>query len=129
MILIKHEVKNSNTHGVGLFTKEDIKKGTLIAKRSPKLDVDITPKDFASLNDIEKADVLYWGFYDKATNLYHVTFDNIRFLNHSDNANVTEGMGSYEIFSKRDIKKGEELTQNYLEFEKEEDLFRRGIRK
>lgn len=31
------------------------------------------------------------------------------------------------LVTKRDIKVGEELTQNYLEFESEEDLQKRGI--
>jgi hypothetical protein len=31
------------------------------------------------------------------------------------------------LIATRDLSKGEELTQNYLEFESEEDLRRRGI--
>ena len=52
-----------------------------------------------------------------------------KFINHSYNATVTqdEKFTDAYLVAARDIKKGEELTQNYLEFESEDDLKARGI--
>ncbi len=127
MILISHEIKCSPIHGIGLFTKQNVKMGELIARASPQLDVDVSALIFDSLDSKEQAEILYWGFYDPLRDTYHVAFDKIKFLNHSQNGNVTENMKTYDIFAVRDIKSGEELTQNYLEFEGAEDLLSRGI--
>lgn len=56
-------------------------------------------------------------------------FDVSKFINHSDDATVTQDEGYEDAYlvATRDIEPGEELTQNYLEFETAEDLVRRGI--
>ncbi len=130
MILIDYEIKNSNIHGAGLFTKQDIKKGDLIAKASLKLDLNISTEVFNSLEDKEKHEMLYWGFYDESHNCYHVDFDNTKFINHSNNANITQDSRYQDMYliAKKDIKAGEELTQNYLEFESEKEFKGRGIK-
>lgn len=50
-------------------------------------------------------------------------------MNHAYDATVTQDPGHKEAYliATRDIEVGEELTQNYLEFETAEDLKRRGI--
>ena len=130
MILIDYEVKGSIIHGVGMFTKQNIKKGELIAKASPILDVDITIEAFNKLEHKEKSEILYWGFYDAPRNVYHCDFDSTKFINHDKDGNVTQDENYRDMYliAKRDIKKGEELTQNYLEFESKEDLLKRGIK-
>ena len=130
MILIDYEVKSSSIHGAGMFTKQNIKKGELIAKASPLLDVDVTVEEFNKLDNREKKELLYWGFYDEPRNVYHCDFDNTKFINHSKDGNVTQDESYKDMYliAKRDIDKGEELTQNYLEFESEEDLLNRGIK-
>lgn len=130
MILIDYEIKTSPIHGAGMFTKQAIKKGELIAKASPDLDVDILSSVFEHLKDREKQELLYWGFYDEPRGLYHCDFDNTKFINHSKDANITQDENYLDMYliAARDIEKGEELTQNYLEFESEEDLLKRGIK-
>jgi SET domain-containing protein len=61
--------------------------------------------------------------------MWHVDFDVSKFINHSYDATVTQDEQHDEAYlvAARDITVGEELTQNYLEFESEEDLRRRGI--
>lgn len=129
MILIEYEIRNSKIHGAGMFTKQNIKKGELIAKSSPELDVDITEEIFNTLREKEKSELLYWGFYDKSQNVYHCDFDNTKFINHSINGNITQDQRYQDMYliAKRDIDAREELTQNYLEFESKEDLLNRGI--
>ena len=130
MILIDYEIKSSQVHGGGMFTKQDITKGDLIAKASPLLDVDITVDVFDKLEEKEKEEMLYWGFYDEPRGLYHCDFDNTKFINHSKEGNVTQDETYQDMYliAKKNISKGEELTQNYLEFESEEDLLNRGIK-
>jgi len=61
--------------------------------------------------------------------MWHVDFDVSKFINHSYQPTVSQDKQHDEAYlvATRDIKKGEELTQNYLEFETSEDLARRGI--
>ena len=129
MILIDYEIKSSAIHGAGMFTKQDIKKGELIAKASLELDVDIPADVFDKLDEREKKEILYWGFFDEPREVYHVDFDNTKFVNHCRNGNITQDDAYLDMYliATRDIMRGEELTQNYLEFESEDDLLARGI--
>lgn len=130
MILIDYEIKSSKIHGAGMFTKQDINKGDLIAKASPTLDVDISAEVFEKLEKREKDEILYWGFFDAPRNVYHVDFDNTKFINHNKKANISQDPNHLEMYliANKFIKKGEELTQNYLEFETEEEFAQRGIK-
>lgn len=130
MIHIKYKLDKSPIHGIGIFADQNIKKGQLIFTAEPILDVNITDDQFSSLNDAEKKEIKYWGYFNKFTNKWHVDFDHIHFLNHSYSPNTTQNTTSSEacLIASRDISLGEELTQNYLEFETEEDLKNRGIK-
>lgn len=121
MLLIKATVKQSPVHGLGLFSDEAISKGTRIWKFSPGLDLEIEPVDFDKLDQREKDAILFYGFHSKKTGKYHLSFDNIRFMNHATEGNVTidmlgEGV-EYPLVATRDIMPGEELTQNYFDFD------------
>lgn len=129
MIYIKYKLNKSKLHEIGLFTAEDLKKGQLVYTASPLLDVNITREQFNSLNEREKKEIRYWGFWDEPNNVWHVDFDNTKFINHSFEPTLTQDPNYKDahLIATRDIKKGEELTQNYLEFETEEDLKGRGV--
>jgi len=129
MIHINYKLDKSNKHGIGLFANEDLRKGQLVYTASPILDVNITQEQFDSLTDREKEEFRWWGFFDESLQRWHVDFDVSKFINHSIEGTLTQGENHKEAYliTTRDIKKGEELTQNYLEFESEEDLKRRGI--
>ena len=129
MIHIKYKLDKSSQHGIGLFAREAIPKGTLIYSASPQLDVNLTQEQFNLLSEMEKEEVRWWGFFDEASSKWHVDFDVSRFINHSYEATVTQDSGHQDAYlvATRDIMIGEELTQNYLEFETEEDLLKRDI--
>lgn len=129
MIHIKHKVDTSSLHGLGLFTLEDIPKGGLIYTASPKLDLNLPTEDFESLDQKDKEEIMYWGFKIESQDVWHVDFDMSKFINHSHDSNVTQDFSKEDAYltAKRDIRAGEELTQDYLEFETEEDLKRRGL--
>jgi SET domain-containing protein len=129
MIHIKYKLDRSKHHGIGLFADEDLKKGQLVYTASPLLDVNLTQEQFDSLSDREKEEFRWWGFFDKMSQRWHVDFDVSKFINHQDVGTLTQDKSHSEAYliTTRNIKEGEELTQDYLEFEKEEDLKRRGI--
>jgi SET domain-containing protein len=124
-----YQLKASDLHGMGLFVDEPLKKGQLIYTSSPVLDLNITQEQFDSLDQKEKDEVLWWGFFDELSQKWHVDFDVSKFINHSKDATVTQDDSHEDAYlvAVRDIAAGEELTQNYLEFESPEDLKRRGI--
>ncbi len=130
MIHIKYKLDKSNLHGIGLFTEEDIKKGQVVYSSSPVLDVNISQEQFDSLDEKEKREIRFWGFWDEPNNVWHVDFDSSKFINHSSDSTLTQDKKHKDahLVATRDIKAGEELTQNYLEFESKEDLKRRGIK-
>lgn len=131
LIHIKYKLKSSDTHGIGFFADQDIKMGGVIHTASPELDLNISNDIFESLSKSEKDEILYWGFWIENEKVWHVDFDNSKFLNHSiEKINVTQDFSHPEAYliATRDIGKGEELLQNYLEFETLGDLKRRGIR-
>lgn len=129
MIHINYKLKASDLHGVGLFTDQPLQKGTLVYTASPLLDVNITQEQFDTLSQKEKDEILWWGFFDEPSQLWHVDFDVSKFINHSYDPTLTQAAGHDDAYliATKDIDAGEELTQNYLEFESSEDLQRRGI--
>jgi len=129
MIHVKYALKSSSLHGVGLFANQPIRKGDVIYTASPLLDVNLTQEQFDSLDQKEKDEVKWWGFFDQPSGKWHVDFDVSKFINHSKDATVTQDAAHDDAYlvASRDIEPGEELTQNYLEFESAEDIKRRGI--
>jgi SET domain-containing protein len=129
MIHIKYKLKASELHGIGLFSDQHISKEDLIYTASPILDLNITQEQFDSLEQGEKDEILWWGFFDQPSQMWHVDFDVSKFVNHSTDGTITQNSSHDDAYliATRDITPGEELTQNYLEFESQEDLKRRDI--
>ncbi|MBL7059058.1 SET domain-containing protein [Candidatus Pacearchaeota archaeon] len=120
MFKIKYYLDKSKIHGLGIFAKEDIKKGKIIYVHNDKLDLILTQKEFNELNKKEKKLVLHYGYFNKKLNKWRLDHDDIRFCNHSKNSNITLFQG--KIISKKNISKGEELLQNYSEFKDKKSL-------
>ena len=129
MIHVKYKLDKSKEHGVGLFADQDIPKETVVYTPSLLLDVNLTQAQFDSLDEKEKREIRYWGFFDEPSQKWHVDFDVSHFINHSYDATVAQDPSYSEahLIATRDLKSGDELTQNYLDFETKEDLIRRGI--
>lgn len=114
MILVRTRLDKSKISGIGLFADCDIRAGDMVYMKSPKLDIVLSKEDFLDLNDIEQKTILHYGYFGK-DKFYHLDFDDIRFLNHSDNSNLV--WKNNALCAKKNIKKGEELTQDYNDFE------------
>lgn len=129
MIHVKYKLDKSPVHGIGIFANQDISQGQLIYTVSPLLDVNITQTQFDALDEAQQKEIEYWGYWFEPRKVWHVDFDDIHFINHSYSANTTQDFSRPDepLTATRDIRAGEELTQNYLEFKSEEDLKRMGI--
>jgi hypothetical protein len=116
MMHISYKIKESSSHGIGLFADQSIKEGDSIYTPNPLLDVDISEEQFKILKPSEQKEVMYYGYFNKKTQKWHVAFDAIRILNHGEEqkANVTQDEDMV-MTATRDISKDEELLQNYDE--------------
>lgn len=122
MLLIKAKAGLSLVHGLGLFAEELIPVGTKIWEFTPGLDLEITPADFAALPQAAKEYIDFHGFLSKRTGNYHLSFDDIRFTNHSsDQPNIATVAESDDVelplVAIRDIQPGEEILQDYDDFD------------
>lgn len=130
MFKIRYKLGPSKIHGTGVFADENISRG-LVAWEPEPPSREITQREFDRMGQAEKASVLFYGFKSKNTGKYVFSEGDVHFLNHSKNGNVTEEIapnkGEGVLIAKRDIKSGEEITQDYREFESEKDITKRGI--
>jgi SET domain-containing protein len=126
MLLVKTAVRPSSIAGMGLFADQDLKKGDIVWKFTPETCVVITQEQFQMLvNSFHKTErelikyYLIYTYYQKALNGVVFCVDDGRFVNHSDQPNMghphhfsPEIAWQYSV-ALRDIKKGEELMENY----------------
>ncbi len=115
MFHVKIELKKSKIHGIGLFAGQDISKGQKIYTGNENLDLFLSEEECSKLALDEQNTIKHYGYFDKAKSKWHLSFDDIRFCNHSSDGNIT--LKEKSLVAKRDIAKGEELTQDYREFE------------
>lgn len=118
------EVKHSLIHGLGVFAKRDIPKGTPWWKGEAGLNILLFNKHQYLNFQMSEKNALKTGFWDMiATYSYYsslldsliVCLDNARYVNHSDHPNSGPDASQNPLISValRDIKKGEEILENY----------------
>ena len=115
MLCIKSKIANSNISGIGLFADENIKKGTVVWKFEPSLDLLYTKKEVFNFTPEARKQFFNYAFLDTFHNKYMLCGDDARFFNHSDEPNCNDSMRDITI-TNRDIKRGEELTVDYKSF-------------
>lgn len=124
MYLVQTIVKNSAIDGRGVFTLQDIKVGDVVWKFDSSHDKTLTRNEFEALDSAEKEALRRVAYLSKNTGrlVYPPENDPALYTNHSDKNNLSavfNGSVSEEpIFvANRDIAAGEELTNNYREFD------------
>ncbi|MGV8150256.1 MAG: SET domain-containing protein [Candidatus Woesearchaeota archaeon] len=115
MFHVKIYLDKSKLHGMGLFSEQNIKKGALIYSHNFMIDLLLGQKQLDSLKKKERDFVMHHGYFDKKKKKWYLSHDNIRFCNHSSKPNM-KSKGKH-VFAIKDIVKGEELTQDYRDFE------------
>jgi hypothetical protein len=111
VLLIDAWAGPSAIHGVGLVARERIKKGTRVWEFREGFDVKLTVEQLAALSPVARAQALHYGWWEEPFGCVVVSGDDDRFVNHSENPNVTwDGKVCVAV---RDIEPGEELTFDY----------------
>lgn len=125
MYITKIAVGKSDINGHGVFSKEFVKKGSVVWKYEPSHDIRITKQEFDNLSEAEKQELYHIAYLSPWTNLwvYPPKGDPAVYTNHSKANNLTvvfDDCFSPEPFfiANRDINIDEEITNNYLEFDK-----------
>lgn len=118
-------VKNSNIQGRGVFAAEAIAAGEVVWKFDPNHDLTLSIKEFGALAENEKEILNHVAYLSAETGqyIYPPENDPARYTNHdSEKNNLTVAVDAKVspepyFVANRDINKGEELTNNYHEFD------------
>ena len=113
MLLVKTHLCKSAIHGLGVFAGEFIRKGAKIWRFVEGFDRVYSPSQFARLPKPARDFIRNYGYRVDGEIL--LTADHDHHMNHAENAN-THWHNGY-IVAIRSIRKGEELTNDYREFE------------
>ena len=113
MLLVKTYLDKSAIHGLGVFAGQFIRKGTKIWRFVEGFDRFYSPKEFARLPKPARDFIKFHGYRVDGEILF--TVDHDRHMNHSDEPNTYLKSG-YAI-ARRNIRKGEEITNDYREFD------------
>jgi len=114
MLLIKTYLDRSSIHGLGVFAGEFIRKGTKVWRFVDGFDRVYSPQDFAKLPKPAQDFIQHYGYRVDGEIL--LTVDHDHHMNHSDDANTCWRIN--HIVARRDIAKGEEITNNYRLFDR-----------
>lgn len=115
MLCIKTYLQPSAIHGIGLFAAESVLPGTRVYTQSPLLDVALSECELALLHQVDQCVVRHYGYLDVRSKLWRLAFDDMRFCNHSLAGNI--GLLGEAVVALRFIRPGDELLQDYSEFE------------
>ena len=120
------EVRPSNIHGLGLYARKTILKGTIWWHARPQDVLIIEKNQFLLLNTSYKTDLLNtiietlltYSYYEKELDALIFCLDNSKFVNHSSNANsgASEDENGFCAVALRDIQSGEEITEDYSKY-------------
>lgn len=113
MLLVKTYLDKSPIHGLGVFAGELIRKDTKIWRFAEGFDRAYSLKQFAKLPKPAKDYIKLYGY--RVENEILFTVDHDRHTNHSDDPNTYLRNG-YAL-ARWDIPKGEEITNDYREFD------------
>lgn len=128
MFLVKTHVAPSRIDGLGVFASEPIRKGQTVWVFDPAFDRLFTPEQVAAFPEPAQRHILKCGFLDKRKGLYFVGIDYDIFTNHSGEPTLVEGEETPErdrtpvLIAARDIAADEELTQDYYEYDEQDDI-------
>ena len=114
MFLIDHEVRPSPIHGVGVFALQPARKGDVVWRYHPVIDIMIPEELMVGLPDHVVRRIQERAEHQVEREVYVMGLDGDTFVNHSDSPTmIAEGK---EAFATRDIAVGDELTWDYDRF-------------
>ncbi len=126
MLMVKTRLGLSDIAGIGLFTDQDIAKGTVTWRFMRDFDQLLTREKIDSLPEPARSKLLDHVYLNEANGLFVLCADNARFMNHADTPNTAGihepgAVEGYDV-ALRDIRAGEEMTCDYRTFDAHVDL-------
>lgn len=118
MLSVKTKIGPSNIHGFGLFADQNILKGEIVWQHDEFFDQHISEKKFLMMSEYVQQYIKRYGHKDMHHSIYILCGDNARFTNHSYKPNVEMITPNISI-ANRDIKIGEEITEDYRTYDEE----------
>lgn len=123
MMTVPVTLKESNTHGLGVFAQTFLPAGTVVWRYTVGIDTIIEKSRLDELSVTQVAFIKHFASRSRLEGWYMLCGDHARFMNHSEAPNTTN---TTEGIALRDIRAGEEITCNYKEFDAE--FGQRGIK-
>jgi len=113
MFLIDTYLDKSKIQGVGVFAKENIKKGQLIKEVRPDFEIEFN-KDNLPKMPLALAKLIDTHAYERelGSKILVMGIDNEKYLNHSNDPSVNDNG-----IALKDIKIGDEITIDYKDFD------------
>ena len=123
MFLYKVEVKVATNPemGLGLFTKEFIPKGTIVWEFLEGIDIKMSEETFNKLNYAQKEYFEKYGWKEN-NGFYYSSCDLTNFINHSYKPNLD--IVGEKVVSNKDIQAGEEVFENYSQFDPDFETYK-----
>jgi hypothetical protein len=120
------EVKSSDIHGLGLFAKKFIPKGTIWWHARPQDVLIIRKEQFLILESSYKTPImnkfmknlLIFSYYERVLDALIFCLDNARYVNHSFDANsgASEDVNGFQAVAIKNIPPGKEITEDYSKY-------------
>lgn len=125
MYIVPVKVSGSKIDGNGVFAEANIAKGTTVWIYKDGHDIKLTPEEYNTLPLARKTSMEKTGYLSPWSGLWVFPPDNdpAQFTNHSPENNLSvvynvEVSNEPYFIANKDIKAGDELTNNYHEFDK-----------
>lgn len=119
MLYIKTYIDKSNIHGLGIFAGENVDEMVVIARDDTDLVVERNVIDDLPEDAMARRMFNHYGYIDKKDGKWHLSQGMEIFFNESNDPNCRSFHcdGRLVTETTRPVKKGEELTANYSDFE------------
>jgi len=113
MFLIDTYLDKSKIHGVGVFSKENIKKGKRIKEVRPEFEIEFNKENLPKM-PLSLSKFIDTHAYERClgSNTLVMGIDNEKYLNHSNDPSVDDNG-----IALKDIKIGDEITIDYKDFD------------
>lgn len=115
MILVKTKLMPSPIHGMGVFAAEFIPRGTRVWEYREGFDHRVPAEFVDSLPEPGRTSLRHYSAFWGGG--YVISADDARFLNHSQTPNLKTFSEPDVDIAIRDIQVGEELLEDYREFD------------
>lgn len=119
MMLVPNYLDRSPIHGIGIFSRDFVPKGTRVWEFTPGFDQVFTEEQLATLLPLQREITMFYCYVEQGVNRLVLCCDNARHFNYADDPNCGPGDhaidGYVSALALRDIVAGEEFTYSIEE--------------